>query len=344
MQISRRRFLAAATFAATSCQFAQGDAPNPIQQRIAESFASKSVGSKINYDDAGNVVKLAISRHTGKKEDDFSKLPPGVTDAEFRDIVHLPMLQAIFIEKMPLSDESYALLGQLKHLKDVRIHYPAWAKTQTPDGRSLHITDRFGKVINDLPGLRVLQFKHIFRLNGDGLLGLDRQRDLEHLEIDTICAKSSAVPFVASATKLKNLQVHRCDWTDAELQQVFAALPELEVLELKPNKVNTDPIRSQSLRGLTQLRKLRLVQLTGQFADLNYKDGFDVFNELSSLQQLNLILKDVTVDSPLVKQLRLDRPDLLIKIGNESYGGSVDQSPAHVDDGYDWGGAVTTHG
>lgn len=344
MPNTRRHFLAASALAATSCRWVHGQSPDPAQRRIAEAFASKCVGSKIVYDDLGNVVKLALSRHTSMKEEDVSKLPPGVTDTEFNDILELPGLEAIFLEKMPLSDESYALLGRLTHLKDVRIHYPAWSKTQTPDGRSINITDRFGECINQLPGLRVLQFKHIFRLDGDGLTGLRFQSELEHLEIDTICAKSSAVPFIAAATKLKNLQVHRCEWTDGELQAVLAALPEVEVLELKPNKVAKDPICGRSLRGLKQCSKLRCIQLTGQFTDLPFEEGLDVLMQLPSLRQLNLIFQDVQKDNTVVKRLHEALPDLLIRIGNQSIGGLPDQKPIHVDDGYDWGGTVTTHG
>lgn len=320
-------------------------AQNPIEQkRIAESFAVKSVGSKIIYDDAGNVVKLAISRHTGKRDDDATKMPPGVSDAEFRDILKLPKLEAVFIEKMPLSDASYALLGQLKSLKDVRVHYTTQSKP-LPNSAPFQATDRFAQFLNQLPGLRVLQLKHIFGMNGDGMAGLAPQTELEHLEIDTVCAKASAVPFITAARKLKNLQVHRCEWTDADLQKVFAALPQLEVLELKPNKVKADPIAARSLRGLANCPKLRLVQLTGQWADLNYDDGLDALAKLPALQQVNFVgFKDLTAESEAVQRLHKARPDVLIKVGNQTLGGKPGQKPLGVDDGYDWGGDVTTHG
>ena len=317
--------------------------PKAEQKRIAESFAARSVGSKIIYDDAGNVAKLAISRHTGQKTNDPATMPPGVGDAEFADILKLPLLEAVFIEKMPLSDASYALLSQLKQLRDVRIHYPTQSKP-LPNSPPFTVTDRFAQFLNQLPGLRVLQLKHIFGMKGDGMTGLKPQTELEHLEIDTVCAGSSAVPFVAAAKKLKNLQVHRCDWTDADLQTVLGALPELEVLELKPNKMKADPIAGRSLRGLALCPKLKLVQLTGFFADLPFDGGIDVLAKLPALQQVSFILKDVTVDSDVIKKLHTARPDLLIKIGEKTLGGKPGQKPIGVDDGYDWGGNVTTHG
>lgn len=322
-------------------QAADHSAKGASQREIAAAFAARSVGSKIITDDAGNVVKLAITRQ-GSKEG--AVMPPGVGDAEFGDILKLPKLEAVFVEKMPLSDASYALLGQLKSLKDVRIHYPTQWKP-LPNSAPFKATDRFAQFLNQLPGLRVLQLKHIFGMSGDGMAGLAPQRELEHLEIDTVCAKASAVPFVVAATKLRNLQVHRCDWTDADLQRVIGALPLLEVLELKPNKVADDPIGARSLRGLVNCPKLRLVQLVGQWANLDYDGGLDVLAKLPALQQMNFIgFKDLTAESDAVLRLHKARPELLIKVGEKTLGGKPGQKPLGVDDGYEWGGSVTTHG
>lgn len=319
----------------------KADEENRRQLAIAEAFAARSVGSKIITDEAGNVVKLAISRH-GTKDGDL--IPPGVGDAEISGILKLTKLEALFIEKMPLSDSSYALLGQLKSLKDVRIHYPTQSKP-LPNIAPFAATDRFAQFINQLPGLRVLQLKHIFGMNGDAMVGLAPQPELEHLEIDTVCAKASAVPFVMAATKLRNLQVHRCEWTDADLQRVLRALPQLEVLELKPNKMPSDPIASRSLRGLTNCLKLRLLQLTGQWDDLKYDGGFDVLAKMPDLQQVNFVgMKGLDVESEAVQRLHKARPEIMIKINNQTIGGKPGQKQLGVDDDYDWGGRVTTHG
>jgi hypothetical protein len=344
--VSRRAFLGslAGWTAAARCRPARAADPDPLQRRIAESLASRCVGSKILYDPAGNVVKLALSRHTGLRDQDPSSFPPGIDDERFADILNLTKLQAVFIEKMPLSDDGYALLGQLKQLRDVRIHYPAWALTQENPSRHYRLTDRFGTCLNHLPGLRVLQLKHIFRLDGDGLAGIHPQPELEHLEIDTICAKPSAVPFISAARKLRNLQIHRCQWTDAHLQTVLAALPDLEVLELKPMKVPRDPITARSLAGLARCPKLKLLQLTGDMGDLSFSSGLDVAAQLPALRQVNLLFPKITPDSDVVKQLHAARPDLLIRVAGRSIGGAADQKPMEVDDGYDWGGSVTTHG
>jgi hypothetical protein len=334
-------FFASAISAFAVVRSLKADEGNRRQLDTAKAFAARSIGSKIITDDAGNVVKLAISRH-GTKDGD--PIPPGVGDADIGDILKLTKLEAVFIEKMPLSDSSYALLGQLKSLKDVRIHYPTQSKP-LPNSAPFTATDRFAQFLNQLPGLRVLQLKHIFGMNGDAMVGLAPQPELEHLEIDTVCAKASAVPFVMAATKLRNLQVHRCEWTDSDLQQVLGALPQLEVLELKPNKMPRDPIAARSLRGLVNCPKLKLLQLTGQWADLNYEGGFDVIAKMPDLQQVNFVgIKGLDSESEAVQRLHKARPDILIKINNQTMGGKLGQKQLGVDDDYDWGGSVTTHG
>lgn len=341
-RIALKVFCAASAFPVASALRAANSGAKPkSQSAIAEVFAARSVGSKIITDDAGNVVKLALSRHALQ---DGAAMPPGVGDAEFGDILKLPKLEAVFLEKMPLSDASYSLLGQFKSLKDVRIHYPTQSKP-LPNSAPHKATDRFAQFINQLPGLRVLQLKHIFGMSGDAMAGLARQPELEHLEIDTVCAKESAVPFVVAATKLRNLQVHRCEWTDADLQRVLGALPQLEVLELKPNKMPRDPIAARSLRGLANCPKLKLLQLTGQWANIDYDGGLDVLAKLPALQQVNFVgFKDLTAESEAVQRLHKTRPNLLIKVGDKTLGGEPGQKPLGVDDGYDWGGSVTTHG
>jgi hypothetical protein len=313
------------------------------ERRIAEALAARAVGSRIVHDDQGHVVKLALSRHREGAANPGGTLPPGVGDAEFPELLKLNRLEAIFLEKMPLSDTSYARLGQLEHLRDVRIHYPTQAKP-LPHASPYTATDRFAQFINRLPRLRILQLKHIFGMSGDGMVGLQPQPELEHLEIDTVCAKSSAVPFIVAATRLRNLQVHRCEWTDAELQQVLAALPELEVLELKPKPVSSDPIGGRSLRGLIHCRKLKLLQLVGSWVDLPYEHGLDYLAQLPALEQVNLLLPGITIDSELVQRLHRARPEVLIQAAGGAVGGKPGQTSRGVDDGYDWGGKVTTHG
>jgi hypothetical protein len=313
------------------------------EQRIADAMASRAVGSRILYDDQGHVVKLALSRHREGATDDGDSLPPGVGDADFTEILKLKRLEAVFLEKMPLSDSSYARLGQLEQLRDVRIHYPTQAKP-LPHTSPYTATDRFAQFINRLPNLRILQLKHIFGMSGDGMVGLRPQPELEHLEIDTVCAKSSAVPFVVAAKQLRNLQVHRCEWTDAELQQVLVALPKLEVLELKPKRVSQDPIGVHSLRGLIHCRQLQLLQLVGDWVDIPYEHGLDYLAQLPALEQVNLLLPGITIDSEVVQRLHRARPEVLIRAAGEAVGGKPGQKSRGVDDGYDWGGKVTTHG
>jgi hypothetical protein len=321
----------------------------PAEQRaVAERFCAKAVMSKVVYDDAGNVIKLAVSNHAAFWPHKDKPVPPGIDNELFREVLKLTKLQAIFLEKQPLSDESYALLKQLKALQDVRLHYPAGVRAKPAEAAPVPATADFALCINDLPGLKVLQLKHIFSVPGDGIAKLKPQSELEHAELDTICSGPSAVPFLKAATKLRNLQVHRTSMSDAQLQEVLAALPNLEVLELRPNNQPKEGfITGRSLRGLKHCPKLRVLHISLQWKELPWDGGLDVLATLPHLQQVVLApsdLKELSVDSPQIRKLHEARPDLLIVIGGKSIGGKPGQQKVGIDDGYDWGGSVTTHG
>jgi hypothetical protein len=322
-------------------------AEDPAQKAIVDAFAAKCVMSKAVYDEAGNVRKLALSCHAAFHKDKSQPVPGGVNDAEFAAVLKLPRLEAIFLEKQPLSDRGYALLANLKELRDVRIHYPMGVKSKPAEMPPTPATADFALFLNDLPPQRILQLKHSFSVPGDGIGKLKLQPDLEHLEIDTICAGPAAVPFIVAAPKIRNLQVHRATWTDADLQKVLAGLPELEVLELKPNRMPNDPITGRSLRGLQNCSKLRLIQLVGNWKELPFEGGLDAVVPLKALRQINIApsdLKGLSIESPEIQKLHKARPDLLINVGGKSIGGQPDQPRLGIDDGYDWGGQVTTHG
>jgi hypothetical protein len=289
------------------------------------------------------VVKLALGRPTPDEIARGAKLPRGVDDEAFREILKLPHLRAIFLEMQPLSDAGYAVLGRLKNLEDVRIHYPIGRGAKPGQEAPVPATDRFAQFINDLPGLRVLQLKHIFAIEGDGMTGLAPQRELEHLELDTICAGPSALDFLMSAPRLRNLQLHRTSLNDAQFQELCAALKNLEVLELKPdrNEPKKDYITGRSLRGLVGCRKLTVLQLGWDWKEMTYRDGLDALEQMSALRQVtfsDLGIKGFGPDAPRVQTLHRARPDLLIRFPGKTLGGRPGQQPANVDDGWTWGG------
>lgn len=319
------------------------------QKRIADGMIAKNVKGTAIYDSDGNVTHLAISRHPASWKGKSEPLPDGVSNEEFRQILKLTELEAVFLEMQQLSDESYGLLAQLKHLKDVRIHYPLGKKAKKEQGPALEVpaTDRFGLFINDLPGLTHLQFKHIFSIEGDGMQGIAPQPELVHAELDTICAKSSALAFLKQSPKITNLQLHRCEFNNEQYQELFAALPQLEIVELKtPNGYNPKKhATGAALVGLANCRHLRLLQLSSKFDQIP-DEAFEVFAKLPQLQQLNLgnAVPGMNAQSPQIQKLHQARPDILINVGKDSIGGKPGQKKIPVDESLDWGGEVTTHG
>lgn len=320
-----------------------GAAPDPAQRTVAEALVATGSRGRIVYDEVGNVVKLALGRPPPVEIARGAKLPRGAEDEAFREILKLPHLKAIFLEMQPLSDAGYAVLARLGNIADVRIHHPIGRGSKPGQEAPVPATDRFAQFINDLPGLRVLQLKHIFTIAGDGMSGLAPQRELEHAELDTICAGPSALDFLMSAPRLRNLQLHRTSLNDAQFQELCAALQNLEVLELKPdrNEPKKDYITGRSLRGLVRCRKLSVLQLGWDWKEMTYRDGLDAFERMPALRQVtfgDLGIKGFGPAAPAVQTLHRARPDLLIRFPGTTLGGRPDQQPVNVDDGWTWGG------
>ncbi|GAB4456183.1 MAG: hypothetical protein OHK0029_13680 [Armatimonadaceae bacterium] len=195
-----------------------GAPPDPQQKEIADQFCARNVMCQVVYDDEGHVEKLALSNHLAFWEDKDKGIapPPAVNDAEFEQITRFSRLNAIFLEKQPLGNASYALLKNHKGLKDVRLHYAE----EKDGGKGLPDAD-FPLFINDLPGLTVLEIKHNFKIKGGCMDRLKPQPELVKLELDTGYATGDAVPFIRAATKLKNLQLHRTAMNDSTCKRCW---------------------------------------------------------------------------------------------------------------------------
>ena len=325
--------------------FAADDTPaKPDQQAALDAFAGHTVQQKAVVDAEGNVTRLAISNHTGFWKDKSRPAPPPMPAAVFREqIVKLPHLQAIGIEKQDLGDADYALLKGMPGLRDVRLHYLNAKAGATRDAPLF---------INDLPlPLEVLEIKHCFSISGGCMERLKPQPELKKLEIDTGFAGSEAVAFIEKSKKLTNLQMHRTTMSDADLQRVFAALPELQVLLIRPNgqKGRDDRITGRSLRGLANCRQLEMVVIAMQWGDLPWEDGLAVLAGLPNLKQVDLAPNDIdgfSLEHPAVRKLHEARPDILIRWrgGTRDTLGGEGRTPVKEDDGWDWDGGVTTHG
>jgi hypothetical protein len=258
-----------------------------------------------------------------------------------RGIVKLPHLEAIAIEKQSLGDASYALLGRLKQLRDVRLHYMQADAGATPNAPLF---------INQLPlPLKVLEIKHNFSIKGGCMDQLKPQPELRKLELDTGYAGPECVEFIKQSPKIENLQLHRTTIGDAQLQEIFRALPSLEILLVRPSGQQRleDRITGRSLRGLVACQRLRLLILGIQWKEFPYRGGLDVLANLPKLEKVVFAPSDIngfSIDDPAVRRLHGVRPDIEIRVDDNRIGGVQGRTTEQEDADWNWDGGVTTHG
>jgi hypothetical protein len=288
------------------------------------------------------VVRLAISNHNAFWKGKPAPPPAPMPESVFQQgIVTLTHLEAIAIEKQNLGDTSYALLGQLKELRDVRLHYMQAAAGATPDAPLF---------INRLPvPLEVLEIKHNFSIKGGCMDRKKPQPELRKLELDTGYAGPACVEFIKQSPKIENLQIHRTTIDDDGLQQIFVALPELEILLVRPSgqKRLENRITGRSLRGIANCPELRLVILGLEWKEFPYPGGLDGLTKLPKLEKVVFAPTDIegfSLDNPAIQQLHQERPDVEIHVGRQSIGGVPGRETEQEDADCNWDGGVTTHG
>ena len=164
------------------------------------------------------------------------------------------------------------------------------------------------------------------------------------------------VPFILAAKKLENLQLHRTDMTDEDLQKLYAGLPELKVLMIRParnwRKDKKLWLSPRALRGIHQLKKLEflILGLDWNSDHFPWEECLEAIAKLPKLKQLKfchnpLMWKKLTLDHPAVLKLRKARPDIRIFIhGRGAIGGKEGEKLRQEDTEKNWDGGVTTHG
>lgn len=295
------------------------------QSALAKRLADTADASTVEKDDSGRVIRLALSNHQQHRPGGDKAVigKPGLTDADLPDLLQLTSLRAIFLEKQALTAAGYARLAELPAIEDVRLHYMGDRFTfgfhKLPP-----IEPGFVSFIDRLPpGLRQLELKHGFDVKGDGgpaLAALKPRPRLEKLELDTCYATPAAVPFILGSPGLVDLQLHRTTMTDADLQKIFAALPRLRILELRPNRVKNDPITARTLRGLRNHAALERIYLSIDWGDMPFEDGLDHLASIKSLKLVSLAgaKPAVAANSPALAAFKKARPDVSINLGKPS--------------------------
>lgn len=293
---------------------------------IAEKLGSKADAMSMETNDQGEVVSLALSNlQSHRKAKDKAVIEnPGITDADLAELLQLTALRSLFLEKQALSAEGYAQLTKLPHLEDLRIHYPGdrfiFGHHDYPP-----IQPDFAVFVDRLSdGLRHLELKHGFDVKGDGgsvLAALNPRPNLEKLELDTSFATSEALPFILSSPELVDLQLHRTSMTDSDMQQIFAALPKLRILELRPLAIKEDPISPNTLRGLKDHGSLERIYMNMNWGGpMTWEGGLEYLATIPSLKLISLggYKPRLTADDPAIVRFHQARPDVSINLGSAS--------------------------
>ncbi len=317
--------------------------PDPAQKAAVEALTANAINHTVLWDENGNAVKLAISNHGAFKKDKDAPEPTPMGDEGFRNVLALPKLQAIALEHQRMSDAGYALLTNLAELADVRLHY-AWGP-----GKGGPVTKEFPLFLNALPKpLTVLEIKHNFAVDGGCMEKLKPQPEIDKLELDTSYSAPPAVGFIQAARKLRNLQLHRTSMSDDDLQKVFAAIPNVEILEIRPTgpaDASAAPITTRSLRGLKNCQKLRVLNMSINWREIVFQGGLDALAALPDFKFLNCNPGDYKqgniLEHPAILELHKARPDIRI---NNTLGGNPDEKSPQIDAEYNWDRGVTTHG
>lgn len=327
-----------AAIVAGAALLSAAQASSQEQKKAAEILTSEAGNSKVIFNTNGEVTHLAISNHKGLWDKKEGRLPQALFT---ENIVKLPALEAIALERQDLNDEGYSVLGQLKRLRDVRLQYMGDGCETGKDAPLF---------INELPlPLQVLEIKHCFKVKGGCMEKFNPQPELIKLEIDTGYAGPDAAGFIEQSPNLENLQIHRATMTDSDLQRIFAACPKLKILLLRPvNQENLeDRITGRSLRGLKNCPDLEHLILGIQWKELPWEDCFEVLAGLKQLKQLQLDPSDVdgfSIDDPALQRLMKERPDITVKYKWKDYGGESGRSWKQEDADWNWDDGVNTHG
>jgi hypothetical protein len=295
------------------------------QSALAERLAATADAATIEKDDSGRVVRLALSNHQQHRPggDKAAVGKPGLTDANLPDLLQLTSLRSLFLEKQALTAAGHARLAELPALEDLRLHYMGdrftfgYHKLPPIDPGFIAFIDRLP------PGLRQLELKHGFDVKGDGgpaLAALKPRPRLEKLELDTAYATPAAVPFILGSPALVDLQLHRTTMGDADIQKIFAALPRLRILELRPERNKADPITARTLRGLRDHPALERVYLSMNWGDLPFEDGLDHLASIKTLKLVSLAgaKPAVPTNGPALAAFKKARPDVSINLGKPS--------------------------
>jgi len=308
------------------------DTPPERQLEIFHQMAAKTVLSSYDTDADGNITYVAFVHSKYAKDttrpaervvrnDPDSDLPR-LDDADFRMIRHFPKLTGLTVQFQTISEEGYAVLRSFPELrvaalKNIKTGFKAAGLDQDA------VTDSVFMHLDDARRLEVFDTTHTFGMSSrEEQKTLSRMQGFPELKVLIVDVGHAddfdeLFPFIQKCPKIEWLKLHRCTFSDAQMQQILDALPELERLEMKP-RGNTPGERwsPQSLRlvaehpGITHLRLIH-----GDALPLPWEDGLAHLAADTSLEVIEWPgSKDPAkaVSAQAISRLQEARPDLVI--------------------------------
>lgn len=285
---------------------------NPeAQQALAEELTAKAQKSEIWKDDAGNITGLIFINHQALDKDAPGK--PGIDDADLQKLSQFPKLTALNLEAQAVGDEGLAVLSEMPNLKQLGFHYMA----KNPKASA---TADCAALINGKPELEILEIKHNFRMDSFAIEKITTPMPkVWRLVLDTPLSAEQTLHLIRLCPNVTDLQLHRSRCTPEQLVEIGKLLPNLEVLWWKP-KGELEAAALEAISGFQNLRIFSPQQFRNQ---LPFENGWDALLDASSLERIEVAIKD-DINGSALKRLLKQKPSLEIDpklTRSRNYGG-----------------------
>ncbi len=284
------------------------DAPTltDLQRQWIDTWTAKVYALGLDWDDNGRITTIRFSNHGVYRKDQPEK--PGTDDDDMQGLLAFPHLTDVGWECQRVGNRGVAMLKNFPEIQEVRFHY--MAKMIPEDQRENVISPDFMLVVDGFQKLRVLEYKHLFALNGTRIDKFKHPLPtLEYMELDCESAGPPALHLIALAPKLRGLELHRTTLTDEEFGKLVELAPGLEYLEIKPKFHREGYITGESLRYVAGLKQLKVLRLSHNgWKPLAYQNGLEHLVNHPALKTVLLPKSAVTQNDRAA--LQQARPDL----------------------------------
>ncbi|MBL8810522.1 MAG: hypothetical protein JNM43_10130 [Planctomycetaceae bacterium] len=227
------------------------------------------------------------------------------SDSDVALLLALPGLERIWAENSQLTDRGASELSQLPRLSDIDL------------AGCRHLTDGAIRSLAACQNLRALDVSHIPKITDAGLRSLHNCDRLQELGLSHTGISSDSLPVIAGLRQLRILKLDKTNILTG-LEQL-ESLKQLEVLSLSHLGSEAERVSSSSLDFLSQLRHLRMLDLSETAVEHLKLSNLPALTDLSlghsSLRKLTLRnlprLRQLSTGYPSTrKDIRLESTDL----------------------------------